>query len=82
MKTKTPAYEVKVGQFWTPNDPKQNGRIIKVFHLEGKYAHVVSWWKSDPPEKLPRRTKILLNRFTAKADGYRPIPDPRREVAA
>lgn len=77
MKTKTAALPVEPGQYWTPNDRSQSGRIIKIDRIQGKYACCTSWWK----DKEPSEVKIVLTRFASHAKGFRRIPAPEGAAA-
>ncbi len=62
--------QVKVGQVWADNDPRQkNGRQIKVLSIEGDRATV------QHPSGLGRKTKVRLNRFRPTNSGYRLVKD-------
>lgn len=66
--------EVKVGQVWEDNDPRQKKegiaiRRIKVLEIKDGRARVQS------PSGLGARTWIRLNRFRPTASGYKLVED-------
>ncbi|TXH09936.1 MAG: hypothetical protein E6R04_06630 [Spirochaetes bacterium] len=70
----TNPFNVAPGQVWRDNDPRENGRCIRVIRLEGGFA-VVQRVRFVPNKRgvsmqEGRQTRIRLDRFKATTSGY------------
>lgn len=63
--------EVRVGQVWADNDPRSEGRKVRIIHVDGTHATV---GPADPKAR-GRATRIRLDRFKPTSTGYRLIQD-------
>jgi len=63
-----------VGQIWQDNDPRGDGRTIRIVEIDGAYAMVQS---VHPHLHRPgRRTRIRLDRLRPTRNGYRYVGHP------
>lgn len=79
-----PAITVRPGQIWQDNDPRAEGRRVRVVELTGTHAIVeLHSPRADysprgagyPPAKPGRRTRIRLDRFRPTNSGYTLVED-------
>jgi hypothetical protein len=68
---------VKVGQIWEDNDPRMEGRRVRVTAIDDTHATVVLCQPRPPVSsaKPGRRTRIRLDRFRPTSTGYRYVAD-------
>ncbi|WP_420032293.1 hypothetical protein ACN2WE_05370 [Streptomyces sp. cg28] len=71
MTTETPA--PAIGQIWEDNDPRSEGRQVRIVDIDETHA-TVELHQPRPPvssAKPGRRTRIRLDRFRPTSTGYR-----------
>lgn len=73
-----PTPEVRVGQIWQDNDPRADGRTIRIVEVDATHATVelVSQRAVGHQQAKPgRRSRIRLDRFRPTSTGYRLVED-------
>jgi hypothetical protein len=78
--TEKPKPDVRVGQVWQDNDPRENGRYLRIIDVDASRATVrrVAYNETDGiAADLPgvRATRIRLDRFRPTSAGYRLVQD-------
>lgn len=71
-------FDVARGQHWTPNDPRQNGRVFRIKDLIGDYAITETVYR-DGEQVDPKQThEVRLDRFDSeKRKGYSQVSDEK-----
>lgn len=71
--------EIRVGQTWADNDPRSEGRTLKVVALEMGYVRRVQCEVlTDPGGEPPRRARevhIKVDRLHPTSTGYRLVSE-------
>lgn len=82
-RTLTPAPgQVKPGQVWADNDPRSEGRTLRVDEIDGEFAVCTILTDANPELRwagakstVGRATRIRLRRFRLVSTGYRYLRD-------
>jgi len=71
--------EVKVGQVWADNDPRSDGRTVKVIAVNQTKAvcEVLTDGANTRRSQVGRITRIGLHRFKDTASGYKLVKKTR-----
>lgn len=75
-----PAIPVEVGQVWADNDPRSEGRTVKVIAVTATKAtcEVLTDGANTKRSQVGRITRIGLHRFKDTASGYKCVKKPRK----
>lgn len=72
--------EILPNQVWSDNDPRSEGRTVRIDSTDNRYAYCEVLTAAGGTVPKVKRARILIDRLHPTRTGYRLIEDPAPEA--